>query len=29
VVGMEHGNSKGGKEGERAVIAAYRTCDDF
>ena len=29
VVGMEHGNSKRGKEGERAVIDAYRTCDDF
>ncbi len=29
VVGMEHGNSKGGKEGERAVIDAYRYCDDF
>lgn len=29
VVGMEHGNSKRGKEGERAVIEAYRTCDDF
>jgi hydroxypyruvate isomerase len=29
VVGMEHGNSKPGKEGERAVIEAYRACDDF
>lgn len=29
VVGMEHGNSKPGKEGEEAVIAAYRACDDF
>ena len=29
VVGMEHGNSRGGKEGERAVIDAYRYCDDF
>jgi hydroxypyruvate isomerase len=29
VVGMEHGNSRGGKEGEMAVIEAYRTCDDF
>ena len=29
VVGMEHGNSKRGKEGERAVIEAYRACDDF
>ncbi|MFG0285237.1 MAG: hydroxypyruvate isomerase family protein [Phycisphaerales bacterium JB039] len=27
VVGMEHGNSKPGKEGERAVIDAYRACD--
>jgi hydroxypyruvate isomerase len=29
VVGMEHGNSKPGKEGESAVIAAYRYCDNF
>lgn len=29
VVGMEHGNSKPGKEGERAVIEAYRYCDNF
>lgn len=29
VVGMEHGNSLPGKEGERAVIDAYKTCDDF
>lgn len=29
VVGMEHGNSKPGKEGEAAVIAAYRECDNF
>ncbi len=29
VVGMEHGNSRGGKEGERAVIDAYRACDAF
>jgi len=29
VVGMEHGNSKKGKEGERAVIDAYRYCDNF
>lgn len=29
VVGMEHGNAAGGKEGERAVIDAYRYCDDF
>ncbi|MHC4388774.1 MAG: hydroxypyruvate isomerase family protein [Planctomycetota bacterium] len=25
----EHGNSKPGEEGERAVIEAYRACDDF
>ncbi|MFN7932701.1 MAG: TIM barrel protein [Bryobacteraceae bacterium] len=29
VVGMEHGNSKPGKDGETAVIAAYRECDSF
>ena len=29
VVGMEHANSKPGKEGERAVINAYRYCDNF
>ncbi|MHC5060573.1 MAG: hydroxypyruvate isomerase family protein [Planctomycetota bacterium] len=29
VLGMEHGNSKKGKEGERAVIEAYRLCDSF
>jgi len=29
VLGMEHGNSKEGKEGELAVIAAYRECDSF
>ena len=29
VIGMEHGNSKPGKEGEEAVIAAYRECDSF
>ena len=29
VVGMEHGNSKPGREGEKAVIEAYRTCDSF
>jgi len=29
VLGMEHGNSKQGKEGERAVIEAYRKCDNF
>lgn len=29
VVGMEHGNSQKGKEGERAVIDAYKYSDDF
>ncbi|MFW6162149.1 MAG: hydroxypyruvate isomerase family protein [Planctomycetota bacterium] len=29
VIGMEHGNSKPGPEGEQALIAAYRECDDF
>jgi hydroxypyruvate isomerase len=29
IVGMEHGKSKGGKVGERAVIEAYRACDSF
>ncbi len=28
-VGMEHGNAKPGKEGERAVIDAYIQADDF
>jgi hydroxypyruvate isomerase len=28
-MGMEHGNSRPGKDGERAVIDAYRACDDF
>ena len=27
VIGMEHGNSKKGKEGEQAVIDAYREVD--
>jgi len=27
VIGMEHGNSKPGREGEKAVIEAYRICD--
>lgn len=27
ILGMEHGNSKKGKEGEIAVIEAYRKCD--
>jgi hydroxypyruvate isomerase len=29
VLCMEHGKSKPGKEGERAVIDAYRQCDNF
>jgi len=29
VIGMEHGNSKPGPEGEMAVIKAYRYCDSF
>lgn len=29
IIGMEHGNSQPGKLGERAVIDAYRSCDDF
>lgn len=29
IVGMEHGNSLSGAEGEKAVIAAYRKVDDF
>ncbi|MEM6690606.1 MAG: TIM barrel protein [Planctomycetota bacterium] len=29
VVGMEHGNSQKGAEGEQAVIDAYRKADDF
>jgi len=29
VMGMEHGNSKPGKEGEQAVIEAYRNSDSF
>jgi hydroxypyruvate isomerase len=29
VLGMEHGQSKPGIEGERAVIDAYRACDQF
>ena len=29
VLGMEHGNSKPGKEGEQALIQAYVDCDDF
>ncbi|MCX7012100.1 MAG: xylose isomerase, partial [Candidatus Sumerlaeota bacterium] len=29
VLGMEHGASKPGKEGELAVIEAYKKVDDF
>ncbi|MBI9070260.1 MAG: TIM barrel protein [Melioribacteraceae bacterium] len=29
ILGMEHGNSKPGKEGEMAVIEAYRNSDQF
>lgn len=29
IVGMEHGNSRKGKEGEQAVIEAYRQVDSF
>jgi hydroxypyruvate isomerase len=29
VIGMEHGKSKGGEEGEKALIEAYRYCDNF
>ncbi len=29
IVGMEHGNSRPGREGEQAVIDAYVSCDDF
>lgn len=29
VMGLEHGNSKGGKEGDQAVIDAYRAADNF
>lgn len=29
IMGMEHGNSKGGKEGEMRVINAYREVDSF
>jgi len=29
VVGMEHGNSRPGRAGERAVIDAYRQADRF
>lgn len=29
ILGMEHGNSQAGKEGEKRVIDAYRECDSF
>lgn len=29
IIGMEHGNSKPGKEGEQAVLDAYRKMDSF
>jgi hydroxypyruvate isomerase len=29
VVGMEHGNSRGGKDGDQAVIDAYVAADSF
>lgn len=29
IMGMEHGNSQPGKEGEQALIRAYREADDF
>lgn len=29
VLGMEHGISKPGKDGEAALVKAYRDCDDF
>lgn len=29
ILGMEHGNSKSGKEGERVLINAYREADSF
>ena len=29
VLGMEHGVAKPGRDGERAVLEAYRACDDF
>jgi len=29
VLGMEHGQSRPGRDGESAVIAAYRWCDNF
>jgi hydroxypyruvate isomerase len=29
IIGMEHGKSRDGKEGEQALIQAYVACDDF
>ena len=29
ILGMEHGNSRPGKEGEQRVIQAYRESDNF
>ena len=29
ILGMEHGNARPGKDGELALIAAYRECDSF
>ena len=29
ILGMEHGNAKPGKEGEQALIKAYRDSDNF
>lgn len=29
IIGMEHGNSKPAREGEKSVIEAYRHCDNF
>jgi hydroxypyruvate isomerase len=29
VLGLEHGNSQPGKDGERKVIEAYRAADDY
>lgn len=29
IIGMEHGNSQGGVDGERAVVKAYREADNF
>ena len=29
ILGMEHGNSVSGKEGEQKVIDAYKKMDDF